>query len=164
MAGETLVTNSAFGKTSRSDFGHGTYSRVDRYGMGHSGAMWGNGYNNWFADDQFNMYIYYRTSDTAGWVQSAYYHFPDNSEYTAWLHCNSAHRHYCRWLFRWDAIYGDGKAGFQGGAQVYTSYYNSVAYNRKIYIASNFGIGTSARNPSVSTGIKITTAHNLIAQ
>jgi hypothetical protein len=164
MAGEVMVTDSAFAKTGSSGFGETLITTAYRYGRGQSAYANGYGRSNFWVNDAFNLYLYYKISNSASWVQSGpTLSWSSNSNYWQTLHCDAAHRHYIRWRARWYADEGDNKAYVRGTLYVRSAQVNGVGTGRYVRNCSNFGCGTSDVAPTWNTTTAMTTAHNILA-
>ena len=165
MAGEILVSAAAFLKSAYKQSSDENHTTVTYYGIGHAPAMFGNGYNNWFGNDSFTMYLYYKLSNTASWVQSANYAFPDDSNYDYTIYAQAAHRKYLRWKALWTAANGSGDdvARFYGRLTVYSAQKEGIGAGRYLRLCTNFGVGTSDIAPTFTRDTQLTTAHNILA-
>lgn len=160
---EKMITDGAFAKTGSSGFGNTLITNVYRFGIGHSAYANGYGRYNFFQNDAFNLYLYFRISNTAPWVLTGSLSWPGDSNYWQTVYCQPAHRQYLRWHARWYADEGDGKAYVQGTLYVRTAQAYAMGTGKYLRNCSNFGGSTGELAPTWNTGTPMTTAHNILA-
>jgi len=165
MAGERIATHSAFAKYHQYVY-YKYYTKVDAgsgnkywYGCGHSAYFWGKSRSQAFVNNDFNLYVYYRTSNSGSWHLSASTSIKEGQSKT--IYSPASHSHYLRWRFRL-YIGGDHKA-----------YLGLYFRTRSMYYVNNSGhpkgraykvgvLRAYGTNPTYSTGTKVTKNHFII--
>lgn len=160
---EKMVTDVAFAKTASAGFGTTEITTAQRFGRGQSAYANGEGSNNILWDESFQLFLYFKISNTASWVQSASAGWGYRSDSWKTIYCQAIHNHYVRWYARWYANTGDGKANVQGNLYVRSAQANGVGTGKYLRNCSNFGCGTSDVAPTWNRTAKMTTAHNILA-
>lgn len=161
MAGEVIASNIAFyrqldykiieSKTRvdlKASAGEGYY-----YGWGHSGGVAGYSQDGVIGWDRFDIYIYYRTSNSGSWQLSNGRRVDDGENEI--VGCQSKHSHYLRWMGRL-SIPDDHVAfmGFNFYTQTMRAILNTDYYHGKGLRVGMMSYGGA--NPAYTTGTKIT--------
>jgi hypothetical protein len=129
MAGEILVTNSAFSMVSGWQYYNTSRitltGTVSRHLNGHQCKAQAQIYDTLFTDNNLYMYIDYAIVDNGGWSTSNSVSWEAvNGTAARSITCSSSHAGYVRWRVRWEAYGGDGKTYLDYSAMLTYSAYN----------------------------------------